>query len=128
LTAQASPSQRQTNSPMKIQTQAASFDEPVPEVARAVRVVLATNPPYRSTVEEQADTLFATTIQPTKGLVALLFMDTAAKVRLEKQAQGCLLTVEITPPDGVAADIFGFYKKFMKNLIGAVRSELEKQG
>jgi hypothetical protein len=113
---------------MKIQSLAASFNATVPDVARAVRVVLAINPPYHSTVEEEVETLFATTIQPTKGLMALFFLDTAAKVRLGKQAQGCLLTVEITPPDGVVADIFGFYKRFMRNLIGAVRSEVQKQG
>ena len=111
---------------MKIQSLAASFNATVPDVARAVRVVLAIDPPYRLTVEEEEETLFATTIQPTRGPMTLLFLDTAAKVRLGKQAEGCLLTVEITPPEGVDADIFGFYKRFMRNLIGAVRSELEK--
>ncbi len=96
-------------------------------MARAVRVVLATNPPYRSTVEVEPLTVFTTTIQPTKGLMSIFFLDTVANVRLGAEAGGCLLTVEITPPEGVAADIFGFYRKFMKSLIASTRSELNNQ-
>ena len=100
-----------------------NFAEPPPEVARAVRAVLACRPPYVKADELEKDTIFRTNVKPNWWLLG-----TEMVIRLDSSSGGTRVRAETRSQWFILGDIFGYYNEYIRDFFGALRAEIEKQG
>src|SRR5947209_2912549 len=98
------------------------FDAAPPEVANAVRSVLAQRPPYLNPNELEKDAVFKTNVRPSWWLAG-----TDMIIRLTPLSGGTQVFARTESQKYIFGDIFNFYNRYIQDLLVDIRTELQKQ-
>jgi len=85
------------------------------EVARKIRKILERNPPYISSVEDVAETLFMTTVKPNFFLVG-----TDMSIILKDVDAGTHILVEIESQKIIIGDKYNYYGRYIDDFLNEI--------
>jgi len=98
------------------------FDAAPPVVASAVRTVLARRPPYVRADEVEKDAVFKTNVRPSWWLLG-----TVMTIHLQPSSGGTQVVADTKSQFFIMGDVFGYYNRYIRDFLGALRSELQSQ-